>query len=98
MNRIAAGLLLAAFAVFNIYVLRTVGYWAVVRDPFKLLSTTQVFVDLTIALSLVNLWILLDCRRRGRTWLFVPFLLMTIMLGSMGPLLYLALRKDPPGT
>ena len=50
----------------------------------------QVLCDLIVTSSLAALWMLQDARRRGvNAW---PFVVVTLFLGSFGPLLYLLLR------
>ena len=46
-------------------------------------------VDITIALVLVLTWMARDARHNGRR--FLPYLLLTLGAGSIGPLLYLLL-------
>jgi len=64
--------------------------------PFAQANTTQIFSDLVIALSLVNLWVFLDVRRRGKPlhW-FGLHLAGTAMFGSFAPMLYLLFRDEP---
>ncbi len=50
-------------------------------------ATRLLFVDLTISLSLIAVWMYLDSRERGKP--FLPYVLVTLFLGSAGPLLYL---------
>ncbi len=58
------------------------------------LSTTagmQVFLDLAIALALFLAWMWGDAKATGRNpW---PWLVITLSIGSFGPLLYLLTRK-----
>jgi hypothetical protein len=49
-------------------------------------------MDLVIALSLVTVWMWGDARRRGRS--AIPYVLMTLALGSAGPLLDLLTREE----
>lgn len=51
-------------------------------------------VDLTIALTLSVVWLWRDARARGGNPL--PFVILTALTGSAGPLLYMLLRR--PGT
>ena len=53
-------------------------------------ATTTAVVDLLIALSLVVVWMWRDARERGVSPLF--YLILTVTLGSVGPLLYLVQR------
>ena len=49
----------------------------------------QVFADIAIALVLVLAWMWRDAASTGRR--FWPYAIVTLMLGSIGPLLYLLL-------
>ena len=49
------------------------------------------FADLVIALSLIIGWMWQDARKRGVS--AIPYVLLTLGFGSVGPLLYL-LRRD----
>lgn len=50
-------------------------------------------VDLLIALGLVAVWMVRDARAHGVSP--VPYLVLTVALGSVGPLLYLLRRPEP---
>ena len=55
----------------------------------------QMLVDLSISLFLVSSGLVIDARRRGRpAW---PWVVGTVLLGSVAPLWYLALRRSPRG-
>jgi hypothetical protein len=63
--------------------------------PFAMSNTTQIFSDLVIALTLVNVWVYLDLRRRGQSlYWFVLHLVGTAAAGSNAPLLYLLIRSN----
>ena len=81
------GIVFADFAVLNAYVLYLYGYGGFVELATANLATIAVLVDLTIALSLVSVWMWNDAKRRGISAL--PYLAVTLVLGSIGPLLYL---------
>jgi phosphate/sulfate permease len=67
------------------------GYWGILEPHFKSLGGAQVFVDLVIALALVMVWIWHDARATGRkVW---PWIVLTLLAGWFGPLLYLLTRK-----
>lgn len=53
----------------------------------------QIFADIAIALSMVLVWIWRDATASGRR--FWPYALLTLALGSIGPLLYLLLATAP---
>lgn len=51
----------------------------------------QLFIDLFISLLMVTSAMVIDARRRKRAaW---PWVMLTALVGSVGPLWYLALRK-----
>jgi hypothetical protein len=55
----------------------------------------SILVDLTIALTLVTVWMWRDAHQRGAS--VVPHVLLTLGLGSVGPLVYLLGRPaDEP--
>ena len=55
-------------------------------------ATRLLGVDLVIALGLFLVWMRVDSRERGMA--FLPYLLITLTLGSAGPLLYLIRRES----
>ncbi len=67
------------------------GYWGILAPHFQSLGGGQVLADLVIALTLVMVWMWHDAKATGRkTW---PWIVATLVLGSIGPLLYLLTRK-----
>jgi len=89
-------IVLAAFSILNAYVLYQYGYGGFVDLVMANAATVAVLVDLTIALSLVAIWMWNDAQKRGISAL--PYLAITLVLGSIGPLLYLlrvAGRPEP---
>lgn len=84
-------MVIAAFGVLSALALMDVGYFGILEPHFKSYGGAQVFVDLVIALTLVMIWMVRDARTSGiNPW---PFVALTLVLGSFGPLLYLALRE-----
>ena len=81
----------AAFAALNVYVVYQYGYVGFFQLALANAATVAVFVDLSIALSLVLLWMWQDAAERGIG--VVPYVLLTLTLGSIGPLLYLIRRE-----
>jgi hypothetical protein len=57
-------------------------------------ASIQVLVDLVIALTLFLLWMFPDARRHGISP--VPYVVITVLAGSFGPLLYLFKRFGLP--
>jgi hypothetical protein len=56
-------------------------------------DTAQVVIDLYLLATLAGLWMYQDARKRGwSTLAIVPYLLITAIFVSVGPLLYLVVR------
>ena len=56
-------------------------------------DTAQVVIDLYLLATLAGIWMYTDARKRGRSRLSViPYLLVTAIFVSIGPLLYLVVR------
>lgn len=83
---------LLAFAVLSGMALWQHGYWGLFEPLLKSSAGVQVLVDLVIALSLFLVWMFRDAKSSGRNpW---PWLVITLALGSFGPLLYLLTGKQ----
>jgi hypothetical protein len=53
-------------------------------------DTAQVVIDLYVMAGLACAWMITDARSKGRSWVRVaPFLLLTAVFVSVGPLLYI---------
>lgn len=88
MARTLLFLTLAAFSVLTALALWHHGYWGILAPHFQSWGAAQVLVDLAIALTLVWVWLWRDARAHGRNpW---PWVVLTVVAGSFGPLLYLA--------
>lgn len=95
MPRSILTLVLAAFAALSAVALWQHGYWGILAPHFQSSGAAQVLADLAIALGLVSLWLWQDARSQGRNpW---PWLLLTLVAGSFGPLVYLLTRRTPAG-
>ena len=81
---------LLGFSCLTGYAVYHYGYIGFFEQMATNAVTVTVFVDLTIALGLVTLWMWQDARERGVS--SVPYIVMTFALGSIGPLLYLIRR------
>tara|TARA_R110000782_G_C14785675_1_gene410436 strand:- start:590 stop:841 length:252 start_codon:yes stop_codon:yes gene_type:complete len=58
-------------------------------------DTAQVVIDLYIMAILAIVWMYYDAKQLNKTVMYwVPFALLTVVFVSVGPLLYLALRKN----
>lgn len=57
-------------------------------------DTAQVVIDLYLACALIGIWMYQDNRRQGRSLAYLlPFYVLTAVFASIGPLLYLVMRK-----
>ncbi len=90
---------IAAFGALTAAALADVGHLGILLPQFQSSGGLQVIVDLIIALALAIVWMLADARRHGRNpW---PWVLLTLVAGSFGPLGYLlagALRERRAGS
>jgi len=56
-------------------------------------DTAQVVIDLYLLAILAGVWMVKEARSRGQSvWSVVPYLLLTAVFVSVGPLLYLVVR------
>jgi len=86
-KRIGLGIVLADFAALNVYVVAKYGYAGFFELALANGATIALLVDLTIALSLIGVWMWRDARDSGRA--FLPYAVLTLLFGSIGPLAYL---------
>lgn len=89
-KQIGLSVLLADFLALNAYAAYQYGYLGVFELMTANAGTIVGFVDLVIALSLIIAWVVRDARARGVSPL--PYVLLTLALGSVGPLVYLIRR------
>lgn len=88
-RRILAIILLIPFSILSVYAVAKVGYFGIFEYQLHSPGGWQVFADLVIACALLFVWIFPDAKRYQRNpW---PYVGITLFLGSLGPLLYLAL-------
>ncbi len=87
---------IAALGVLTVLALRDVGYFGILEPHFQSWGAGQVFLDLVIACTLACVWMVSDARERGlNAW---PFVGLTLVAGSFGPLLYLLQRERKAGS
>ncbi|MEM9057671.1 MAG: hypothetical protein AAGD86_09350 [Pseudomonadota bacterium] len=87
-QRLLALVLLPPFTLLTLYAVYAVGYVGIFTYHLHSPAGWQVFTDLVVALLLLLTWLIPEARRAGRAvW---PWVLLTLLLGSLGPLLYLA--------
>jgi hypothetical protein len=95
-KQIGLGLVLADFTALTAYAVYEVGYVGFFDALFSNIVGITIFVDLCIALSLVMVWMYRDARQRGESAL--PYIVATLLLGSVGPLAYLIRRESAAAT
>jgi len=78
----------AALTAYAVYQYGLVGFFEIMSANA---ATLTALADLTIALSLVLVWMWNDARERNAA--FFPYAVLTLVLGSVGPLLYLIVRS-----
>jgi Terpene cyclase DEP1 len=84
------------FGVLSALALMDVGYFGILKPHFQSWGEGQVLADLVIACVFACVWMARDARERGLpVW---PFILITLVAGSFGPLLYLVARELRPTT
>jgi hypothetical protein len=82
---------IGGFALLTALALLDVGYFGILKPHFLTWGAGQVFADLVIALTLACIWMVNDARARGMSaW---PFIAVTLVAGSFGPLAYLVVRE-----
>ncbi len=79
--------ILVPFTLLTLYAVKEVGYTGIFDYQFGSPAGIQVLVDLVIACLLIFTWMIPEARRNGSNpW---PWVVLTLVLGSFGPLLYL---------
>jgi MFS superfamily sulfate permease-like transporter len=89
-KQIGLEIVLIAFTALTAYTVYQHGYLGFFAALTANVATVTASVDLVIALSLVMAWMWRDASEREVA--VFPYLLLTALLGSIGPLLYLIRR------
>ena len=97
-RQVGLSIVLVGFAALNAYCFYTFGTAGFLNAALANAATVAVFIDLVIALTMVAVWMVRDAAQRGATVL--PYLLLTLFMGSIGPLIYLIgrFRAENPST
>ena len=93
MQRLRPFVLLVAvlFTAYSSLVVVDHGYTGFIHLALREPWAMQMLLDLAISLTMVSSMLVIDARRRKRAaW---PWVLVTLLLGSVGPLWYLVLRS-----
>jgi len=86
---------LALFGVLTALALMDVGFMGIIAPHFQSWGGGQVITDLAILAVLSCIWMVNDARQRGgNAW---PYVAITLVAGSFGPLLYLLVREMQSG-
>jgi hypothetical protein len=97
-RHVQLGLLTVTLLVFTAYtawVVHAIGYLTVFKHAFSMPGSLQVYVDLALCCTLALAWIWQDMRRRGQPLVyFFAISILTLALGSIGPLTYLIERAS----
>jgi len=84
-------LVLVPFLAATLALVADVGVTGFYREVASSPVGIQVFVDLAIALGLVLIWMRTDAREHGLP--YFPYVVVTLAIGSVGPLAYLLHRE-----
>jgi len=92
MNRkqLALSVALIVLLAMDVYAISLYGYIGFFRMALANFAGVTAFLDLAIALILIIAWMGDDARARKVT--AIPYIVLTLALGSVGPLLYLIRR------
>jgi hypothetical protein len=91
-KKILLAVVLADFVALSAWGIAQVGYVGLFTTAFASPTGIVISTDLLISLGLVMTWMLRDARAHGISP--APYLVLTLLLGSVGPLLYLLRRPD----
>ena len=89
-QRILFSIVLAGFLALTAVALAAHGYLGFFELAAANWATRLLFVDLSITLTLITVWMYFDARERGAG--FLPYVVLTLTFGAAGPLLYLIRR------
>ena len=88
MRQFVAPLVLVPFVAFSLWVVADVGYFGLLQQAVSTNVGQQVSIDLVLACTMVLVFVHRDAKQRGVA--FWPWVLLTVALGSIGPLAYFA--------
>lgn len=90
--KVVSAVVLLVFGAFSAWVMLQVGYMGIWTGAMDNPGSLQVLVDLAVACGLICIWMVVDARERGgNAW---PFVIVTLLAGSFGPLFYLLMRPS----
>ena len=86
---------LLGFSLYTLFTLLTAeqSLWAFGRELMSRPDTAQVVIDLYLMAALACVWMYRDTQRRGQSLVsVVPYVLLTAVFVSVGPLLYIVVK------
>ena len=90
-ERVLLIVVLVLFGSFTAAALAVDGIVGIFRAVTFNLVSIQIFVDLVLAVGVVDIWVHRDARSRGRNpW---PWLVASFLTGMFSPLIYLLVRS-----
>lgn len=93
--RLIAIILLIPFLALTLYAVYSVGYIGIFDYHRHSPAGWQVFADLVVALMIVICYMVPEAKKAGKNpW---PWVVVTLFLGSIGPLLYLIFGRTNTG-
>lgn len=93
--KLLLGTILVLFTIYTGWIAWEFGYTSVFEVSFREHPSTQAIIDLWIACGLLFFIMILDNQKSGRPFQKVaPFAIITILAGSIGPLLYFLVYSD----
>jgi uncharacterized membrane protein len=82
-------ILLVPFSVYTAWVAWEFGYTSVFTVGLREHPTTQALIDLFISVGMLMLLMIADSKRNKRSKRKIaPFIILTLLLGAIGPLIY----------
>jgi Terpene cyclase DEP1 len=91
MQKVLLSITLVLFGALSVVALAQHGYVGILTPHFQSTAGGQVLADLVISLTLALFWLTRDAKASGRAaW---PWIALTLVAGSFGPLFYLLTRK-----
>jgi len=88
--RVIAIVLLIPFSILSAYAVYQVGYIGIFDYQRHSPAGWQVIIDLIIACILLLMWLISDAKAKAVNPL--PYVVITVFLGSFGPLIYLLIH------
>ena len=82
---------LIPFSIISFLAVKNVGIIGIFQGIFHDFGSLQIYCDLSIACGLILIWMYKDAKLKKRH--FLGWMLLSLTIGSFGPLLYLLFEK-----